>query len=84
MILLEKDVNVNQHDLNNLNYILNLSANEMQAWLDAQTLDDLHYAWEIIRSRTAEMIVEEMDLDELEDMDVTQANALINRIKNKV
>jgi hypothetical protein len=75
---------MNHHDLNNLNYILNLSANEMQTWLDAQTPDDLHYAWEIIRSRTAEMIVEEMDLDELEDTDLTQANTLINRIKNKV
>ena len=74
---------MNQHDLNNLNFILNLSEDQMQAWLDTLTLDDLHYAWEIIRSRTAEMIVQEMDLDELEDLDLTQANDLINRIKNK-
>jgi hypothetical protein len=84
MILSPKDENVNRHDLDNILFILNLDPDEISQWLNTLSVDDMRYALEIIQSRTAEMIVEEMDLDDQEEMDLTQGNALINRIKSEV
>lgn len=84
MILSPKDENVNRHDLDNILFILNLDPDEISQWLNTLSVDDMRYTLEIIQSRTAEMIVEEMDLDDQEEMDLTQANALINRIKSEV
>jgi hypothetical protein len=84
MILSPKDENVNRHDLDNILFILNLDPDEISQWLNTLSVDDMRYALEIIQSRTAEMIVEEMDLDDQEEMDLTQAKALINRIKSEV
>jgi len=75
---------VNRHDLDNILFILNLDPDEISQWLNTLSVDDMRYALEIIQSRTAEMIVEEMDLDDQEEMDLTQGNALINRIKSEV
>lgn len=75
---------MNQHDRNNLLFILKLNPDEIHNWLNTLSVDDMHYALEIIQSCTTEMIVEEMDLDDQEPMDLTQANALINRIKSEV
>jgi hypothetical protein len=75
---------VNRHDLDNILFILNLDPDEISQWLNTLSVDDMRYALEIIQSRTAEMIVEEMDLDDQEEMDLTQAKALINRIKSEV
>jgi hypothetical protein len=84
MILSPKDENVNRHDLDNILFILNLDPDEISQWLNTLSVDDMRYTLEIIQSRTAEMIVEEMDLDDQEEMDLTQGNALINRIKSEV
>jgi hypothetical protein len=75
---------VNRHDLDNILFILNLDPDEISQWLNTLSVDDMRYTLEIIQSRTAEMIVEEMDLDDQEEMDLTQGNALINRIKSEV
>ena len=75
---------MNRHDLDNILFILNLDPDEISQWLNTLSVDDMRYTLEIIQSRTAEMIVEEMDLDDQEEMDLTQANALINRIKSEV
>ena len=75
---------MNRHDLDNILFILNLDPDEISQWLNTLSVDDMRYTLEIIQSRTAEMIVEEMDLDDQEEMDLTQGNALINRIKSEV
>ena len=75
---------MNRHDLDNILFILNLDPDEISQWLNTLSVDDMRYTLEIIQSRTAEMIVEEIDLDDQEEMDLTQANALINRIKSEV
>lgn len=75
---------MNQHDLDNLLFILKLDSKQISNWLNTLSEDDMRYALEILQSRTAEMIVEEMDLDDQEEMDLTQANVLINRIKSEI
>ena len=76
---------MNSRDRTNLDFLLNIPAEEFDDWLDKASDDDVDYALEIIRKSKAEMILETIELEEVmysyED-DMAEANKVIQRIKN--
>lgn len=76
---------MNSRDRTNLDFLLNIPAEEFHDWLDAASDDDVDYALELIRKSKAEKILECIELEEVmysyED-DMVEANKVIQRIKN--
>jgi hypothetical protein len=69
-------------DLENLRYILQLGPERSLEWLQTQDPDDAVYALELIATCTAELRAKIQALEEDdEDLDLTEANLVINRIK---
>jgi len=76
---------MNSHDRSNLNFIMSLNEQEFDSWLSFMSSEDIDYALELIRRAKAENQLEEMELAEVmysQDDDMTEANEIINRIKN--
>ena len=76
---------MNSHDRSNLNFIMSMNEQEFDSWLSFMSNEDIDYALELIRRAKAENQLEEMELAEVmysQDDDMTEANEIINRIKN--
>ena len=76
---------MNSRDRTNLDFLLNIPAEEFDDWLDKASDDDVDYALEIIRKSKAETIVEMIELEEVMysyEEDMAEANKVIERIKN--
>jgi hypothetical protein len=69
-------------DLENLRYILKLGPERAADWLMRLDPDDVDYAMELIQACTAEINdrIQALD-DEDQDLDLTEANLVINRIR---
>jgi len=82
---------MNDYDKHNLAFLEQLMTRGNKAieqWAATQTADDITYAMELLtRSLTADMVrlVElEEQFDEEHGLDCTQANEIINRVKEKL
>jgi uncharacterized protein YihD (DUF1040 family) len=77
---------MNDHDRNNLNFIMSLKTEaQWLEWVAELTEDDMRYALEIIKTAQSEADVRSMEIDEEdqdeEGLDCTQALEIINRVK---
>lgn len=77
---------MNSRDRTNLDFLMNIPAEEFEAWLDQASSDDVDYALEIIRKSKAETLLQMIELEEVmysyEDDDMAEAKQVIQRIKN--
>ena len=76
---------MNSRDRTNLDFLMNIPAEEFDAWLLQASDDDVDYAIEIIRKSKAEVILETIELEEVMysyEEDMAEANEVIQRIKN--
>jgi hypothetical protein len=73
---------MNQHDRDNLNFLLNCSQDQFDEWVDKATPDDVDYALELFQKAKSETILLQHELLDNVEMDLAEANDLINRIKN--
>ena len=76
---------MNDWDRDNLNFIMNVTGEDFDLWLEQADDDDIQYAIELIRMakleiRTQEMLCEMELTDDVQD--ISQAAHLIERIKN--
>jgi len=74
---------MNQFDKENLDFLMALSTDEeWEDWAQYCDEDDFAYALELMKRRTAEISLAMEDLiEEVEELDLTEANILINKIK---
>lgn len=64
---------MNDHDLNNIRYIMSLDEHQFDEWMSKVGDDDINYAIEIIKARRVELMMEEALLnDEVEDLSEAQ------------
>lgn len=73
---------MNNHDLNNLNYILSLSKDDLLTWYVTLSNDDIAYAMEIMQQYQTTVALEALEFQDFVD-DLTDANFVIDSIKNK-
>ena len=76
---------MNERDKKNLDFLLKSPQHEFEKWMEEASMDDIEYALEIIRKSKAELMVEQMELQELAIMDegdIVEAKYLLDRIKN--
>ena len=76
---------MNSRDRANLDFLMNVPAEEFDAWLDVASNDDVDYALDLIRKSKAEMIMEIMEMEELMysyEEDMAEANEVIERVKH--
>jgi hypothetical protein len=76
---------MNDWDRDNLEFIMNVTSEDFDIWLEQADSDDIQYAIELIRMRKKEMISEEIvcKMELTDDVpDVSLAASLLNRIKN--
>lgn len=72
---------MNEWDRDNLNFIMNISEDGFDEWLDQADDDDVDYALSLIRIAKSELLVEELNImDDVEDTAV--AKAILDRIRN--
>ena len=73
---------MNQFDKENLNFLMALSSDEeWKDWAQYCEEDDFAYALELMKRRTAEISLAMEDMVEEKELDLTEANTLINKIK---
>jgi hypothetical protein len=67
---------MNDHDRNNLNFLLTVSQKVFEEWFDQADQDDVDYALELLAKRKAELTLQELEFaDDVED--ITQANSIL-------
>ncbi len=76
---------MNSRDQTNLDFLLNISDEEFQQFVNDSDLDDVAYAIQLIQTHYAEVCVREMDLQEAIDaemgLDCTQARAVLAKFQ---
>ena len=71
---------MNQHDREQLNYIMSLSDQAFDDWAQSISIKDVQYAVELIQAaRTESFMIEQELLDALEDSDLAEANAVLKK-----
>jgi len=72
---------MNEWDRDNLEFIMNITDEGFDEWLDQADNDDIDYALKLIRMAKAELLLQEMEFtDEISNF--AEASQLIERIKN--
>ena len=74
---------MNDWDRNNLNFILTSMDEAFEKWMMEASADDLSYALELIAKHRHELSDIEQKLSE-DITDFTEANIIINRVKEKL
>jgi hypothetical protein len=75
---------MNDHDRGNLQFLLTADESVMQEWYNQVSQDDIDYALELLQMANAELTVKEMELAEAaENLDLTQAQAILSRFTSK-
>lgn len=78
---MEKNKFMSDWDTSNLAYMQGLSENQFDKWIITLSDEDLDYAVSLYqRARTRNVVFEHNMLDDIDD--VTQAQAVIEKIKN--
>jgi len=71
---------VNPYDQDQLNFIMSLSDEEFDVWAMSIPNDDIKYAIELIQAARLLCAIQEQELlDELEDSDLAEANAVLKK-----
>jgi len=74
---------MNDWDRNNLNFILSSMDDAFEKWMMEASKDDITYALELIARHKAELLeIEDALFDDITDF--TEANQIINRVKEKL
>jgi hypothetical protein len=73
------DDNLSQDDFANLDFLIELDARGLQAWLDAADNDDLAYALEILRP-----LINNLTLKELAIMDLVTNTDLADEVLGRI
>jgi len=69
---------MNDHDRDNLNFLLSVTAEGFEAWLNQADDDDVNYALELLKMRKSEILVKLMDAsDNVED--TSKANQALKK-----
>jgi hypothetical protein len=75
-----------QYDRDNLKFLMQCPQVQFDAWMDEATDDDIDYALEIIRQAKAELMVEQMEIEEVaytyED-DMAEAKKVLSGVIRK-
>ena len=75
---------MNDWDRDNLNFILNISPETLRDFLSIMSPDDVAYAFELIRTAKAEIIVDQMEYDENNsDIELSDAAAVLSKFTLK-
>ena len=77
---------MNDWDRDNLNFILNISPETLRDFLSIMSPEDVAYAFELIRTAKAEIIVEQMEYDEINsdiDIEMSDAGAVLSKFTLK-
>jgi hypothetical protein len=73
------DDNLSQDDFDNLDFLIDLDSQGLQAWLDASDNDDLVYALEILRP-----LITNLTLKELAIMDLVTNTDLADEVLDRI
>ena len=73
------DDNLSQDDFDNLDFLIDLDPQGLQAWLDASDNDDLVYALEILRP-----LITNLTLKELAIMDLVTNTDLADEVVDRI
>lgn len=73
---------MNKHDRDNLIYIMSLSNDEFEDWAQSVSEDDIQYAIELIKAARTESFIQEQELlDAMEDSDLSEARAVLEKFR---
>lgn len=73
---------MNSKDRENLHFLLNISQEVFDDWIESVDCEDIEYALELVREAKLEIIERQIArIDEVND--TSQAQAIIEAIKNK-
>ena len=76
---------MNPYDQSNLKFLLQASDETFQQFLEDSDDDDIDYAIELIQTYKAELMVQELDLEEAVDqehgLDLTDAQTVLNKFR---
>ena len=71
---------MNDYDLNNYNYVMNLSEEQYDEFLDTASDDDLEYLQELMDQKKAELAMSILEYeDKLASLDVSQAQSILRK-----
>jgi len=73
------DDNLSQDDFDNLDFLIDLDSQGLQAWLDASDNDDLVYALELLRP-----LITNLTLKELAIMDLVTNTDLADEVVDRI
>jgi hypothetical protein len=69
---------MNDHDRDNLNFLLTVSQEVFEDWFDQADQDDVDYALELLARRKAELTLQELEFSDVVE-DTTQANQVLRK-----
>jgi len=69
---------MNDHDRDNLNFLLTVSQEVFEDWFDQADQDDVDYALELLAKRKAELTLQELEFSDVVE-DITQANQVLRK-----
>lgn len=76
---------MNEHDRQNLEFLLNVGKKELIRWFAQADADDISYALELLAIAQNELLVKTMEVQETVDPeDYTEARAVLSRFVNEL
>ena len=75
---------MNDYDRNNLDFIMKLDRDRVEAWFDEMDDEDREYAQSLLDQYEEELNIKEVMTDNLYIKDLTQAKNIINKIRYSV
>lgn len=73
---------MNQHDTNNLNFLLSIGLQQIQEWSSQMPLDDIVYAIELLQHECSRLKLEIVEMsDDVQDTKLAQQ--VIASVRNK-
>ena len=75
---------MNDYDLNNLGFLMNLSEEDFDLWMNDASDDDIDYALDLIKLAKVQHLMQEFELLDSIETNTDEANILITRIKSKI
>ena len=73
---------MNDWDKDNLNFLLTVSSEVFEDWLNQADEDDIDYAMELLRVAKSELIILKMEiLDDVDD--TTDAKSILQKIRDR-
>ena len=71
---------LNSHDQSNLNFLLNISEDTFNDWIEQIELDDINYALELLQNHASRLELRRLEsLDEVHD--ATEVSELLKKFK---